>query len=69
MAFIDRGHFVDIERPKALPIEKMENPLPPPPGPEWEGIVVTCNEVKTEVLLCILNSVGGYEWIKLGEST
>ncbi len=51
------------------PLKKLDNPLPPPPGPEWEGIVVTCNEQKTEVLVCILNSIGGYEWIKLGEST
>ncbi|MBA7468427.1 hypothetical protein ES707_03677 [subsurface metagenome] len=54
---------------QAAPLKKLVNPLPPPPGPEWEGMVVTCNEEKTDVLICILNSVGGYEWIKIGEST
>jgi len=49
-------------------LKKLDNPLPPP-GPEWEGMLVTCNEQKTDVSLCILNSVGGYEWIKIGEST
>jgi len=68
MAFIDREHFADIERPKALPI-KMVGVPPPPPGPEWEGMAVTSNEQKTDVLVCVLNSVGGYEWIKIGEST
>ena len=42
-----------IEQIPAL--KKLTNPLPPTPGPEWEGIVVTCNEQKTEVLVCILN--------------
>jgi len=53
---------------QAPALKKLENPLPPP-GPEWEGIVVTCNEEKTDVSLCVLNSVGAYEWIKIGEST
>jgi hypothetical protein len=55
-----------VEQAPAL--KKVENPLPPP-GPKWEGILVTCNEQKTDVSLCILNSAGGYEWIKIGEST
>ncbi|GAH34925.1 unnamed protein product [marine sediment metagenome] len=55
-----------VEQMPAL--KKVDNPLPPP-GPEWEGILVTCNEQKTDVSLCVLNSVGGYEWIKIGEST
>lgn len=54
---------------QAPALKKIENPPLPPPCPEWEGILVTCNEQKTDVLICILNSVGGYEWIKLGEST
>ena len=53
---------------QAAPLKKVGNPLPPP-GPEWEGILVTCNEQKTDVSLCIRNSIGGYEWIKIGEST
>ncbi|MBA7531730.1 hypothetical protein ES705_23951 [subsurface metagenome] len=46
---------------QAPPFTKVENPTPPPAGPEWEGIVVTCNEEKTDVLICILNSSGTYE--------
>jgi len=53
---------------QAAALKKVENPLPPP-GPEWEGIMVTYNEEKTDVSLCVLNSTGGYEWIKIGEST
>jgi len=53
---------------QAPALKKLGNPLPPP-GPEWEGIMVTYNEGKTDVSLCIQNSVGGYEWIKIGEST
>ena len=56
-----------VEQVPAL--KKLDNPLPPTPGPRWEGKLVTCNEEKTEVLICILNSVGGFEWIKMGEST
>ncbi len=42
----------------------------PTPGPEWEGVTVTHRDGgKTDVLLCIQNSAGGYEWIKIGEST
>ncbi|MBA7551278.1 hypothetical protein ES705_43817 [subsurface metagenome] len=53
---------------QAPALKKLGNPLPPP-GPEWEGIIVTRNEEKTDVSLCVLNSAGGYEWIKIGEST
>ncbi|GAI94311.1 unnamed protein product, partial [marine sediment metagenome] len=53
---------------QAPALRKLENPLPTP-GPKWEGIVVTYNEEKTDVALCVLNSVGAYEWIKIGEST
>ncbi|GAI66299.1 unnamed protein product [marine sediment metagenome] len=53
---------------QAPALRKVDNPLPPP-GPEWEGMLVTCNEEKTDVSLCILNSSGTYEWIKIGEST
>ena len=55
-----------VEQRTAL--KKIANPLPPP-GPEWEGILVTCNEQKTDVSLCVQNSIGAYEWIKIGEST
>jgi len=54
---------------QAPPLKKLDNPLPPTPGPAWEGKLVTCNEEQTEVLICILNSAHGYEWIKIGEST
>ncbi|MBA7622255.1 hypothetical protein ES703_29629 [subsurface metagenome] len=54
---------------QAPAVKKVDNPIPPPPGPKWEGKVVTCNEEKTEVLICILNSGGSYEWVKIGEST
>ncbi len=43
--------------------------LVPTPGPEWEGVTATRNEGKTDVLLCVLNSAGAYEWIKIGVST
>ncbi len=47
-------------------------PSHPTPGPEWEGVTVTHREAdgeKTDVLMCLLNSAGEYEWIKIGEST
>ena len=55
-----------VEQKAAL--KKIPNPLPQP-SREWEGIIVTYNEEKTDVSLCVLNSIGTYEWIKLGEST
>jgi len=66
MAFID-GHIDKILADIAT-VRKLDNPLPPP-GPEWEGVMVTHNEEKTDVHLCILNSGGTYEWVKIGEST
>ncbi len=47
-------------------------PSHPAPSPEWEGVTVTHREVdggKTDVLVCVVNSAGAYEWIKIGEST
>ena len=42
----------------------------PSPSPEWEGITVTHREEeKTDVQICVQNSGGDYEWIKIGEST
>jgi len=48
----------------------VESPIPTP-GPEWEGITLihVHSGEKTELLTCLQNSTGGYEWIKIGEST
>jgi len=56
--------------------QKIGSPLPVP-GPSWEGIIVSHGNPgsqehqgdKTEVLVCLQNSEGAYEWIELGEST
>ena len=56
--------------------QKVGSPLPAP-GPRWEGIIVTHGHPgtkeqagdKTEVLVCLQNSEGEFEWIELGEST
>ena len=56
--------------------EQLQTPLPTP-GPAYEGIIVTHGHPathghpgsKTEVLLCLKNSEGNYEWIEIGEST
>ena len=53
---------------QAPPIEEV-NPVPPA-GPEWEGQTVRYREDgKTELLVCVQNSAGVYEWIEIGEST
>ena len=44
----------------------------PQPSPEWEGVTATHRdegEGKTDVLICTKTSGGGYEWIKIAEST
>jgi len=61
---------------RAPHFEKFGSPLPDP-SPDWEGIIVTHGHPgskerpgpKTEVLLCVQNSEGVYEWIEIGEST
>ncbi|MBA7694882.1 hypothetical protein ES703_103497 [subsurface metagenome] len=58
--------------PDSLPptFQKMFSPLPEA-GPEWEGLTLNHEHPgeKTELMICIRNSGGGYEWIKIGEST
>ena len=45
------------------------NPMPPA-GLEWLGRAIrNRGRGKTEILACLLNSQGGYEWIEIGEST
>ena len=54
---------------QAPALRKLVSPIPTP-SPEWEGITMTHrDEGKTDVLLCIKNSIGTYEWIKISEST
>lgn len=49
--------------------EDVGNPLPTP-GPEWEGQTVSfVEDEKTELVACLRNSQGDYEWIEIGEST
>ena len=53
---------------QAPPIEEV-NPVPSA-GPEWLGRTVRYREDgKTELLCCLQNSAGGYEWVEVGEST
>ena len=61
---------VSINGVEQAPAFKKFESSTPAPGPEWEGVTVTHREEgKTDVLLCLQNSVGAYEWIKVGEST
>lgn len=58
-----------IPSDQSPPAPEIGSPMPEA-GPDWEGLTVTHNEGgKTEVLICIQNSQGGYEWIEIGEST
>jgi len=55
---------------------KVASPLPTP-GSDNEGEIITHGHTgtpevpgeKTEVLICVRNSVGAYQWIEIGEST
>jgi len=55
---------------QAPAVKKLFSPIPQP-GPEWEGITLNHTHLgeKTELMTCLQNQVGDYEWIKVGEST
>ncbi len=55
---------------QAPPVQQVFSPIPPA-GPEWEGITLNHTHLggKTELMTCLQNQSGVYEWIKIAEST
>ena len=57
---------------QGAPVAQASSPLPTPTA-ENEGTIMTHQHedplTKTEVVMCVRNSAGAYEWIEIAEST